>query len=281
MLTLSETLPVSMAFRDISLVEESKKPLQNVRYFHSDTYGKILTIGTEVQHVEAWASFYHESLIHLPLAFVKTFKSALVLGGGSLFAARELLKYSSVERVILVDHDLDVIDLTLRVYPNMLETRSDNRFHIIEGDAVQYLLNSVEKFDIIVNDCFDGQRVINEREDVKTAILRLLTPQGLFSDVFYKSIYDVDATKKSIDAISNVRNKAFSLVAVPEYPGIFHILSMWGNNNSLCQTAVSSSNNEQYILFERNRFEHYSPNFLPYYLYIPRYVKKYVKDSLH
>ena len=50
-------------------------------------------------------------LVHLPIAFIPIISEVLILGGGSLFAAYEVLKYSSVKNVILCDYDHEVIEL--------------------------------------------------------------------------------------------------------------------------------------------------------------------------
>ena len=47
--------------------------------------------------------------IDLPISFCDCPQTALVLGGGSLFAAYELLKYPSILAITLCDHDYTVL----------------------------------------------------------------------------------------------------------------------------------------------------------------------------
>lgn len=51
---------------------------------------------------------YHEFLVHPAMAWVKAPRRVLILGGGDGLALRELLKYPSLEQVLLVDLDPDM-----------------------------------------------------------------------------------------------------------------------------------------------------------------------------
>ena len=48
---------------------------------------------------------YHEALVHPAMGRVASPRNVLILGGGDGLAAREVLRYPSVERVTLVDLD--------------------------------------------------------------------------------------------------------------------------------------------------------------------------------
>lgn len=48
---------------------------------------------------------YHEALVHPPLSSLKAPQRVLILGGGDGLAAREILRYPSVEQYVLVNLD--------------------------------------------------------------------------------------------------------------------------------------------------------------------------------
>ena len=56
-------------------------------------------------------SIYHEQLVHPVMALVSDHRNVLILGGGDGLALREVLKYSDVDSIALVDIDPEVIRL--------------------------------------------------------------------------------------------------------------------------------------------------------------------------
>jgi len=54
---------------------------------------------------------YHEALVHPGLATIREPRRVLILGGGDGLAAREVLRYPSIEEIVLVDLDPAMTDL--------------------------------------------------------------------------------------------------------------------------------------------------------------------------
>lgn len=278
MISICENAPAAMRFVDLRLVERYQSDLQLIEYFHSEVFGRILVINGEVQHVEEWAAFYHEILVHLPCAFIPEVRSALVLGGGDLFVAAELLKYQSLQRVHVVDFDYAVIELTAKVRDGARQTLEDPRLSITVEAAEEYLTHCGYHYDIVVNDAIDlayANRIGNR--DLFAEIQGLLTENGICSDLIYRSIYDTERFAPALVAAKEQKNCIASLVCVPEYPGIFHILTMWGNNAYVMREAKESVNVEQFGLSTRGALMHFDPQNIPYYLYIPPFIRKFIK----
>ena len=101
---------------------------------------------------------YHEPLVHIPLAMAERRHSVLILGGGDGLAAREVAKYAEVERIQVVDLDPVITEIFSR---NTLLTRlnqnvfRDPRVEILNADAMHYLRNTNESFDVILMDLPD------------------------------------------------------------------------------------------------------------------------------
>lgn len=98
---------------------------------------------------------YHEALIHVGLASLKSPKRALVLGGGDGLAVREILKYSSIEEVVLVDLDQEMTDLFTKheaLAKLNLSSLSSPKVRVINDDAFLWLKNNSKKFDFIAVD---------------------------------------------------------------------------------------------------------------------------------
>src|ERR1700674_5044004 len=98
---------------------------------------------------------YHEALVHPALTSLPWAKSVLVLGGGDGLAAREILKYPHIERIILVDLDPAMTTLFSNSDPLLALNRGslkDTRVKVINEDAGRWLESNTEVFDAIVVD---------------------------------------------------------------------------------------------------------------------------------
>jgi spermidine synthase len=99
---------------------------------------------------------YHEVLVHPAIAALgRDPRTVLVLGGGDGLAVRELLRYPSVERIVLVDLDAAVTD-AFRTLPVALELNggslNDARVSIHNEDAFKFLEEAREAFDLAIVD---------------------------------------------------------------------------------------------------------------------------------
>ncbi|WP_445663756.1 spermine/spermidine synthase domain-containing protein, partial [Ideonella azotifigens] len=98
---------------------------------------------------------YHEALVHPAMAAQGAPRRVLVLGGGDGMAAREILKYPSVEQVTLVDLDPKMTQL-FRTEP-LLTALNHNalnspKLKVVNDDAFGWLAAHDESFDVIVID---------------------------------------------------------------------------------------------------------------------------------
>jgi len=260
---------------EAELVEVAASAIQSVRLLKHRRLGLALVINGELQHVERWQSLYHEPLVHIPAAFVPDLNCALVLGGGSLFAAFELLRYSTIQRCTLVDHDPAVLELVSRHYQHAREVLVDPRFHYVEADALTYLEAQDSKFDLVVNDCVDLLAPTTRRAGAAFDLVRSAChPAGVCADLIYRHIWDRDHAAKTRDALVDQRHVALSLVAVPEYPGVLHTLVFWGGPQ-VNQTATKSVNSEHLLWIENSKkrpaLEFFDPDRLAFHLYLPPY----------
>lgn len=101
---------------------------------------------------------YHEALIHPAMAAAKHPAQVLILGGGDGLAIREVLRWEEVRRVVLVDLDPAVTEL-FSGNEALAELNGgalrDPRVEVVHGDAVRYLQDAADRFDVIVMDLPD------------------------------------------------------------------------------------------------------------------------------
>jgi len=274
-----ESSDLSTSFTCLQKIESIYGHPQKVELFKHSSVGKVLVIDDELQHVEAWQAMYHEPLVHLAASFVENIEDVLVIGGGSLFAAFEALKYGSVKRCMLVDHDKRVLETICRHYKHGPSVVNDERFAHVDCDAIDFVNNCQHKFDLIINDCFDITKVSNALGvSYYDALKRLITPSGVCADLIYRHAFDESNMGETVKHLSELDNIALSLVTVPEYPGVLHFLVIWGNEHCR-QDSGGSVNNIQMSWNSTGApfdMQYYDYRFRSYYLYIPPYVKQIV-----
>lgn len=98
---------------------------------------------------------YHEALVHVGLASLKAPKKALVLGGGDGLAVREILKYPSIEEIVLVDLDSEMTDLFGKheALSHLNQgALSSSKVKVVNDDAFIWLKSNATKFDFIAVD---------------------------------------------------------------------------------------------------------------------------------
>ncbi len=122
---------------------------------------------------------YHEPLVHPLLRLHPNPKDILILGGGDGCAAREVLKYESVQNITVVDLDPDMTRLAIEhpilseINQNALE---DEKVTIINDDGYRYLEDEQNYYDIVIIDLPDPKSIELGR---------------LYSFEFYKLCYNV------------------------------------------------------------------------------------------
>jgi spermidine synthase len=105
---------------------------------------------------------YHEPLV-LPVMSLHPYpEDILILGGGDGCAAREVLKYSSVDKITLVDLDPAMTNLASE-HPVLLELNKgsllDPEVEVINQDAYSWLENAQGYYDVIIIDLPDPKTI--------------------------------------------------------------------------------------------------------------------------
>ncbi len=133
-----------------------RTPFQDMMIVKTGAYGLALVLDGKWQCSQADEALYHEPLVLMPCLLHQTPRSTLILGGGDGCAAREALKWPGMERVVMVDIDGDVVEACRNHLGEMHQGAFDDpRFHLVVGDAFQYLEQAECSFDIVISDLSD------------------------------------------------------------------------------------------------------------------------------
>ncbi len=137
------------------IIASHASPYQRIVLTHG-RQGLRLYLNGNLQFAESDEYRYHEALVHPAMAAHGAPRRVAVLGGGDGMAVREILKYPSVESVILVELDAAMTrlfadnPLLRRLNADALH---DARVQVVNEDAFQWLQRpEVAPLDVIVVD---------------------------------------------------------------------------------------------------------------------------------
>ena len=129
---------------------------QRIAVVEFEDLGKALILDGKTQSTLYDEFIYHESLVHPAMITHPNPKKVLILGGGEGATAREVLKHRSVEEVVMVDIDEDVIKISKEYLPEMNQGVFGNpKLKLVIGDGRKFVSNTKDKYDVIILDLTD------------------------------------------------------------------------------------------------------------------------------
>ncbi len=134
-------------------IQSFQTSFQQVEIVDTELFGRILILDGKVQSAESDEYIYHEALVHPAMLMHPAPRRVLVIGGGEGATLREILKYQSVEELIMVDLDREVVENCRQYLESWHQGSFDNNkvtLHFM--DAREYLENEKEAFDVIISD---------------------------------------------------------------------------------------------------------------------------------
>ncbi|HUF91457.1 MAG TPA: polyamine aminopropyltransferase [Candidatus Limnocylindria bacterium] len=168
----------------VRTIVEARTKFQHVEIMETASYGKALVLDGRIQSSQADEFIYHEALVHPGmLATENKPESGLVIGGGEGATLREVLRYPSIKRAVMVDIDGEVVDLCKKHLPEMHQGAfEDKRAELRHEDARAYLEKTSDRFDFISIDLVEpleeGPACMLFTKEFYTLIRDRLTPGG-------------------------------------------------------------------------------------------------------
>lgn len=148
-------------------------PYQRLDIFETEQYGRMMVLDGMVMTTDQDEFAYHELLTHVAMSTHPNPRQILVVGGGDGGAIREVLRYPSVERVVLAEIDEAVVLASKRFFPKIASGLDDPRVDIQIGDGIDYVNSHEATFDVIL---------VDSTEPVGPG-------EKLFQSPFYQAVY--------------------------------------------------------------------------------------------
>ncbi|MEW6418883.1 MAG: polyamine aminopropyltransferase [Nitrospirota bacterium] len=183
-------------------VFSTKTKFQQVEIIDTYNFGHVVILDNKIQSAKADEFIYHEALVHPAMITHPEPGRILILGGGEGAVLREVLRYATVKRVVMVDIDREFVELCKKYLKEWhCGSFFDKRAEIIFADATNFVKNAKDNFDVIITDISDpieeGPASLIYTKEFYRSILRMLSNDGIFvtqaTEVFYnqQEVYSI------------------------------------------------------------------------------------------
>jgi spermidine synthase len=135
-------------------LHSEKSEFQAIDIVMTGGFGKALLLDGRLQSAERDEYIYHESLVHPAMVAGRDSPvSVLVIGGGEGATLREVLRYPSVKRAVMVDIDSRVVECCREYLQEFHRGAFDDpRVEVIIGDGRELVSTTDERFDVVIID---------------------------------------------------------------------------------------------------------------------------------
>ncbi|CAB4951958.1 unannotated protein [freshwater metagenome] len=152
--------PFDTFVHDLTVVHASgQSAFQHYVIGENPAFGRMLALDGVIQSTEADEFIYHEGIVQPAMLAAGSPRWVLILGGGEGATAREVLRWSSIVRLDMVDIDAEVVAACREHLPRHHQGAFDDpRLALVHADAVGYLKTqggSGAKYDVVISDMTD------------------------------------------------------------------------------------------------------------------------------
>jgi len=226
--TIFPDLAVMLQVREV--LHSGHTAYQQVEVLESETFGRSLVLDGKTQSTERDEFVYHEALVHPAMSAHPGPHTVFIGGGGEGGTLREALSHRSVERVVMLDLDTEVVELCRRFLPNHHQgSFDDSRLDLRHEDARGFLENTQESFDVMIMDLVDplegGTAYQLYTEEYYQIVKSRLNPGGIM--VTQSGPAGLLSYEECFTTIYNTLNSVFDQV-VPTQVHVPAFQTMWG-----------------------------------------------------
>lgn len=162
-----------------------KTDYQELYILETGAYGKAFVLDGKWQSCTSDEFLYHEALVQPALICHGAPKKVLILGSGEGASAREVLRWKTVEQVVMIDIDRELVEACQQHLPEIHQHSFDDpRFRLIIGDALAVLETIGEGWDVVISNIADpleaGPAYQLFTQEFFQKIRQVLSPQGYF-----------------------------------------------------------------------------------------------------
>lgn len=203
------------------MLHDEQTQYQHLQVFSTEFFGRVLVLDGIIQLTELDNAGYHEMIAHIPMLAQTNPKHVLIVGGGDGGTLQQILRYDSVEQVVVCELDRRVVEVSQQFFPDFGKPFADGRVDLTIKDAFEYLQQTQRKFDVIIADTTDP---IGPAEKLftpafYTLMVEALSPDGVAVTQCEQMYFDLHLIKNMVTIAKDlVRHPAYYHTLVPTYP---------------------------------------------------------------
>tara|TARA_B100000686_G_scaffold54455_1_gene58671 strand:- start:16320 stop:17153 length:834 start_codon:yes stop_codon:yes gene_type:complete len=258
-----------------SMIVKKKSKYQKIEIFNSKKFGKVMSLDKVIQITENDHHGYSEMLTHVPILTHNNVKKVLIIGGGDGAIAHEVLKYSTIEKIIICEIDEEVIKLSKKYLYNINFGSLNNiKVNILINDAFKFVSKNKYKnyFDLIIVDRPDpigpGKKLFQKifYQNIKN----IINKNGIA--VFQNGVpfFQKTELKKTSNNLKNIfQFSGVYLTVVPSYIGGYMALT-WASDKTNMKKKFKNN------IYTPNT-KYYTQNLHNSSFKLPNWIEKIVK----
>ena len=136
-----------------SQIYHGHSEFQEIVVAETGSFGRCLMLDNEVQSFEVDEFIYHEAIVDPALILHPSPHKVAIIGGGEGSTLREVLRFSTINKAIMIDIDAKVVECASQYLPTFHNgCFSDSRATILHDDGRKFIEDSDETFDVIIID---------------------------------------------------------------------------------------------------------------------------------
>jgi spermidine synthase len=155
-------------------LHEEQTAFQKIAIYATEKFGNLMVIDGFYMLTGLDNFIYHEMLSHPALFSHPAPENVVIIGGGDCGTLHEVVKHSSVTRVLQVEIDERVTRLAEQYFPELCASNNDARAEFLFGDGIQWMQQAeAGSVDVVIVDSTDP----------------IGPAEGLFTEAFYRDCH--------------------------------------------------------------------------------------------
>lgn len=270
-------------FRVDQMLFENKTEHQHLVIFQNALFGRVMALDGIIQTTERDEFIYHEMLTHVPVFAHGRVKKVLIVGGGDGAMLREVCRHESIESIVQVEIDQQVIEMCKEFLPGHSQGAfEDSRVEIVIDDGLRYVENTSDSFDLIISDSTDpiGPGEVLFTENFYRGCQRCLRPGGVLvtqNGVAFLQMDEVKTTGKNLSSVFG--EWCFYSAAIPTYVGGLMTFAWASNQTDLHKPSLELL--EQRYSESGIRTRYYNPSIHLGAFALPQYIVEALEETCH
>lgn len=261
-------------FKINNILFQSRTHYQELVIFENDQFGRVMALDGIIQTTTSDEYIYHEMMVHVPMLAHGHAKKILIIGGGDGGILREICKYTTMTHVTMVEIDPSVVEMSKAYLPSISNGAfDDTRLHLVIADALDFVNDCKNKFDVIIVDSTDP---IGPAEKLFTdkfhhALKQCLNHDGIIVSQNGASFLQEWEFEQAYCYLSKLyQDPWFYLANVPTYAGGFMTLA-WATDHVDYRQLSTDIIRERFDAYALNT-QYYTPDIHTSAFHLPQRV---------